>query len=122
VFLDEALTNLLDNAAKFAPPGAAIRVTARRAGNDRVRLVVEDGGAGVPDTTLDRVFEPFFRATSNDGRGARPGTGIGLAVVRGLVRAMDGDVRARRSELGGLAVEIDLPLATLPVELTAATT
>jgi two-component system sensor histidine kinase KdpD len=118
VFLDEALTNLLDNALKFAPPGARVRVSAGRAQDDRVRLAVEDSGPGVPEALLDRVFEPFFRARSRAGEQAdRPGTGIGLAVVRGLVQAMGGEVRARRSELGGLAVELDLPLASLPAEL-----
>jgi two-component system sensor histidine kinase KdpD len=116
VFLDEALTNLLDNAMKFAGPGAKIRVTADRAGDDRVRLVVEDSGAGVPDELLDRVFEPFYSGPGSRQQ-VRPGTGIGLAVVRGLVRAMGGSVRASRSELGGLAVALDLPLAALPAEL-----
>jgi two-component system sensor histidine kinase KdpD len=122
VFLDEALTNLLDNAIKFAGQGSVISVSAGRDSDDRVRLVVEDSGPGVPDALLDQVFEPFFRERPNDrSEAARPGTGIGLAVVRGLVRAMSGDVRARRSELGGLAVEIDLPLARLPAELVGAT-
>jgi two-component system, OmpR family, sensor histidine kinase KdpD len=115
VFLDEALTNLLDNAIKFGGPRAAIRIAAERAG-DRVRLVVEDGGPGVADADLERVFEPFYRGASNGGDG-RPGTGIGLAVVRGLVTAMGGATRASRGTLGGLAVELDLPLASLPAEL-----
>jgi two-component system sensor histidine kinase KdpD len=115
VFLDEALTNLLDNAAKFVPPGAAIRVASTR-GEGSARMVVEDAGPGVPDPLLEHIFEPFQRgeAVARDGR---PGTGIGLAVVRGLVRAMGGTVHARRSRLGGLAVEIEVPLARLPAEL-----
>jgi len=115
VFLDEALTNLLDNAIKFGGPRAAIRIAAERAG-DRVLLVVEDGGPGVAEADLERVFEPFYRGASNGGDG-RPGTGIGLAVVRGLVTAMGGATRASRGTLGGLAVELDLPLASLPAEL-----
>jgi two-component system sensor histidine kinase KdpD len=116
VFLDEALTNLLDNALKFAGPGTTIRIAATHVGDDRVRLVVEDSGPGVPDELLDRVFEPFYRGPGS-GPNVRPGTGIGLAVVRGLVIAMGGSVRASRSELGGLAVALDLPLASLPAEL-----
>jgi two-component system, OmpR family, sensor histidine kinase KdpD len=113
VFLDEVLANLLDNALKFTGPGAPIRVAA--APSDRgVRLVVEDGGTGVPDEHLPRLFDKFFRVPA--GRG-RPGTGVGLAVVRGLVQAMGGQAHARRSELGGLAVELDLPRAELPAEL-----
>lgn len=117
VFLDEALTNLLDNAIKFAGPGTVIRVAAAAAG-DRVQLVVEDGGPGVPDVALERVFEPFYRGAPA-GQDGRPGTGIGLAVVRGLVAAMGGTTRAYRGTLGGLAVELDLPLARLPAELVA---
>lgn len=116
VFLDEALTNLLDNALKFAGPGAPIRIAAANAG-ERVRLVVEDGGPGVPDEALERVFEPFYRGLT--GAADRPGTGIGLAVVRGLVAAMGGTTRAYRGSLGGLAVELDLPMARLPAELVA---
>lgn len=118
VFLDEALTNVLDNALKFAGPACAIRVSASHADEGMVRLVVEDDGGGVPDEVTGRVFEKFFRVPPPGGRG-RQGTGIGLAVVRGLVQAMGGEVSARRSELGGLAVEIKLPRAQLPAELAA---
>jgi two-component system sensor histidine kinase KdpD len=115
VFLDEALTNLLDNAVKFSHPGATVRLAAS-AGGERVRLVVEDGGPGVADDALVRVFEPFYRGSTGN-RDGRAGTGIGLAVVRGLVEAMGGSVRAYRGSLGGLAVELDLPGARLPAEL-----
>jgi two-component system sensor histidine kinase KdpD len=120
VFLDEALTNLLDNAIKFAGPSAVIRVASSRAG-DRVRLVVEDSGPGVPEEALERLFEPFHREIV-PGRDGRPGTGIGLAVVRGLVAAMGGASRASASSLGGLAVHLDLPIARLPADLEAART
>ena len=118
VFLDEALSNLLDNALKFAGPSATIRIRAARH-EDRVRLTVDDGGPGVPDELLDRVFEKFYRAPAS-GPAARPGTGVGLAVVRGLVEAMGGHVAAGRSDLGGLSVGIDLPHAQLPAELDTA--
>lgn len=116
VFLDEALTNLLDNAIKFTAPDSTIRVSAASTTASPVRLVVEDSGVGVPSELLGRVFEKFFRAPGSAVRG-RPGTGIGLAVVRGLVEAMGGAVSARASDLGGLAVELELPLAALPAEL-----
>ena len=115
VFLDEALTNLLENAVKFAGTGATIRVAAQPAG-ERVRLVIEDGGPGVPADALERIFDPFYRGMPSN-RSDRAGTGIGLAVVRGLIGAMGGTTRAYRSPLGGLAVELDLPMASLPAEL-----
>jgi two-component system, OmpR family, sensor histidine kinase KdpD len=118
VFLDEALTNLLDNALKFSAPGSTIDIGADVVDGDWVRLVVEDDGPGVADGAFDALFERFHRRPASDGR-PRPGTGIGLAVVRGLVEAMGGRVRARASDLGGLAVEMDLPHARLPAELAS---
>jgi two-component system sensor histidine kinase KdpD len=119
VFLDEAVTNALENAIKYAPPIAVIRVSAGPvAGEPRVRLTIEDAGTGVPDEILPKIFDKFYRVPGVGG-GSRSGTGIGLAVVRGLVEAMDGRVTGRRSELGGLAIDLDLPLAT--VALASAT-
>jgi two-component system sensor histidine kinase KdpD len=118
VFLDEALTNVLDNALKFTGASSRIEIQARALDADWVQLVVEDNGPGVADGTFDALFERFHRRPAADGR-PRPGTGIGLAVVRGLVEAMGGRVRARASDLGGLAVELDLPHADLPAELAA---
>lgn len=120
VFLDEALTNVLDNAIKFTGPTSTIRVAGSPGREGFVRVVVEDDGPGMPDTALGRLFEKFYRAPTPGARG-RPGTGIGLAVARGLAQAMGGEITARRSELGGLAVEIELPGARLPAELAAAT-
>ena len=104
------LANTLDNAAKYGGPGAPIRVSAS-SDERRVRIVVEDGGSGVPPETLPRLFEKFYRVPRK-GEGSRRGTGIGLSVVRGLVEAMGGRVEAHASELGGLAVELDLRIAT----------
>lgn len=116
VFLDEALTNVLDNALKFTSSTSTIGIGATAIDADWVRLTVEDDGPGVTEGAFDALFERFYRRPPADGR-MRPGTGIGLAVVRGLVEAMGGRVRARASELGGLAVELDLPHARLPAEL-----
>jgi signal transduction histidine kinase len=77
-----------------------------------VRLTVEDSGPGVADAALVHVFERFYRGEA--GRRGASGTGIGLAVVRGFVEAMGGRVSARRSELGGLAVDIELPSISIP--------
>ncbi|HET7726012.1 MAG TPA: ATP-binding protein, partial [Candidatus Limnocylindrales bacterium] len=112
LFVDQILANLLDNAVHYAPPPAAVRIAAI-ARDERVRLTVEDGGPGVPEDALPRLFEKFFRV-SHRPDGARRGTGVGLAVVRGLATAMDAGVGARRSELGGLAVDVDLAIARLP--------
>jgi len=68
----------------------------------------------VPRAALPHIFDKFYRVRQR-GDGSRPGTGIGLAVVRGLIEAMGGTVSARRSDLGGLAVDIEL-LAAPPLE------
>ena len=117
VFLDASLTNVIENALRHTAPGTQIRVSTRTVGG-AARLTVEDSGPGAPDELLPRLFEKFYRVPGS--RASRHGTGIGLAVVDGLVRAMGGHVAARRSELGGLAIDIDLPLAQLPAELAVA--
>jgi two-component system, OmpR family, sensor histidine kinase KdpD len=122
LFLDEALTNVLDNALKFVPPDRPIFVrgeTDPQAGV--VRLIIEDAGHGVPAGAMPRLFDKFYRASS-PGQPARPGTGIGLAVARGLIEAMGGEVRARRSPLGGLEVELVLRLAKVPPALATIST
>ena len=114
VLLDGALSNVLENAAKYVPGDAVVRVTTHALPDEPyVRLTVDDAGPGVPDAALDRVFEKFYRAPGTPG-GSRSGTGVGLAVVRGLLEATGGRVRARRSELGGLAIDLDLPRASVP--------
>jgi two-component system sensor histidine kinase KdpD len=108
VYLDAIVANLLDNANKYSPESAAIRVSACEAPDGaRVRLVIEDAGPGVPDEAIARLFEKFYRV-GQAGSGIRRGSGIGLAIVRGLTEAMGGAVQAERSTLGGLAVTVEL--------------
>ena len=109
VLFDQVLTNLLENAAKYAPPDAPIVVSAAMAG-PMVRVSVEDGGPGVPRAALPHLFDKFYRVPGRRST-SKKGTGIGLSVVRGLAEAMGGRVTARASELGGLAVDVDLQAA-----------
>jgi signal transduction histidine kinase len=121
VFLDEAVTNILENAIKYTAPGTSIRIAASElAGDGLVRLTIEDGGPGVPEQAMPRIFEKFYRVPGVAG-GSRSGTGIGLAVVQGLVEAMGGQVAARRSPLGGLAIDLDLPAAAVAGETAVET-
>jgi two-component system, OmpR family, sensor histidine kinase KdpD len=115
VLFDAVVSNLLDNVAEHTPPGTPVAVHARRAGPDRVRLTIEDGGPGVSAADLPRVFDKFHRA-ARTGEGARRGMGIGLSIVLGMTEAMGGTATARQGELGGLAIDLDLPGAPSPPE------
>ena len=112
VHFDEILTNLLENAGKYAPR-APIRVAATACADGRVRVRVEDGGPGVPPEAQERLFEKFYRVPRS-GEGSRRGLGIGLGVVKGLAEAMGGEVSAGRSDLGGLAVDVFFRAAPEP--------
>lgn len=119
LFVDSALTNVLENAIRHTTPTAAVRISAREVpGAPYLRLTVEDAGEGVPPESIDRLFDKFYRVPGQE-HGSRSGTGVGLAVVRGLIEALGGQVGARRSELGGLAIDLDLPTAAVPAELAA---
>jgi two-component system sensor histidine kinase KdpD len=115
-FFDQILTNILDNALKYTPAGTRLRLSATESGAF-VRLTIEDGGHGVPPEAMARLFEKFYRVPTRE-RQSRSGTGIGLAVVRGLAEAMGGSVTARLSELGGLAIDLNLPVALVPARAT----
>jgi K+-sensing histidine kinase KdpD len=105
--LDEVLVNLLENVARHTPAGTEVRVAASEEGGTIV-IGVEDAGPGLPPEAREKVFEKFYRHPSGKTRSGR-GTGLGLAVVSGMVEAMHGRVAAARSKLGGLAVLIELP-------------
>ena len=110
IFLDSSVTNIIENAIKNTQTDAPIRISAGVLDDGFVRLTIEDGGPGVPPEALAKLFDKFYRVPGQQ-RTSRSGTGIGLAVVRGLVETMGGRVAARRSDLGGLAIDIDLPAA-----------
>jgi two-component system sensor histidine kinase KdpD len=90
--LEQVLVNLLENAAKYAPDGGLVRVSARAEGM-RVRVCVADEGRGISPEDLPHVFDSFYRARREDR--TVPGTGLGLAIARGLTEAMGGTIEAR---------------------------
>ena len=101
------LINLLDNALKYGPAGQTIRVGA--CGRDgRVRLTVEDQGAGVPEEDREAIWEPY-RRLARDIDSPRPGSGVGLAVVRSLAEEYDGSAWLDRSSPSGSAFVVELP-------------
>ncbi len=106
--LARALRNLLENAAKYAPPGSIVAV---RAFADGQRLVVEvgDRGPGVAPAQRQTVFEPFVRGDA--ATSATPGSGLGLALVAAAARAHGGAVDVRERDGGGAVFTLSLPLA-----------
>lgn len=104
--LAQALSNVLNNAARYTPAGGRIELTVARE-DGRIMITVRDNGAGVPRERLDDIFEMFTRATPADAVG---GLGIGLALVRRIVQMHEGEVRARSDGLGtGTTIEMWLP-------------
>jgi K+-sensing histidine kinase KdpD len=107
----EVIYNLLENAAKFSPSNTVIEVKAREGENDTVTISVSDQGPGVLEEFRERVFEKFFRAMQ-DGDTATPkptGTGMGLAIARGIVEAHEGRIWIADQSGPGTSVVITLP-------------
>jgi signal transduction histidine kinase len=104
----QVVTNLLNNAARYTPPGGRLCVSCGRAG-DHVELRVVDNGQGIGKEVLSRVFEPFIQEES----ASAGGLGLGLMIVQRLVALHDGTVSAH-SEGPGLGSEfvVRLPVAT----------
>jgi two-component system sensor histidine kinase KdpD len=108
VLFEQVLFNLLDNAAKYAPPDTTVSILSWRDGKS-VRLQVLDEGEGVPAADLERIFDKFYRAQKRDQ--VRAGTGLGLAISRGFVEALHGTISAaNRSDRVGAVFTISLPI------------
>ena len=108
VLFEQVLFNLLDNAAKYAPPGTTISLTAERM-TQSITVRVMDEGDGIPDVDLERIFDKFYRARAGDRQ--RAGTGLGLAICRGFVEAMGGTISAaNRQDRKGAVFTIRLPM------------
>jgi signal transduction histidine kinase len=109
--LKQVLFNLVDNAVKYANGANAKEIVlgCRRAG-EGLQLTVRDRGPGVPTVHLRRIFEPFYRGENELTRRSK-GTGIGLALVRGLAHEMGARVNGRNLTEGGFEVELAFPAA-----------
>ena len=104
--LERALTNLLDNAAKWSPPSGTVTVTL----HDGV-VTVDDEGSGIEDEDLPHIFERFYRS---DVSRAMPGSGLGLSIVAQVAERHAGTVEAGRSPSGGARMTFRLPGAATP--------
>ena len=100
--------NLVENAIKYNHSGGQVTVTAYRK-EKHVYLSVEDTGNGIPEELRERVFEPFFRVDKSRSR-ELGGVGLGLALVREIVRVHDGSITVRSNPSGGTVFDVILPL------------
>ena len=116
VQIDQVLSNLIENAVKYAPSGTVIEVAARRDG-DAVSVEVADAGPGIPPQDLERVFAPFQRVAEPR---SVAGLGLGLAVARGLVEAHGGRIYVSNRAGRGSRFVFTLPITAAPAMAEAA--
>ena len=110
VLMERVFGNLLDNAAKYAPPDTDIRITLMAAA-DHLLVRVRNAGSGFPPARLQEIFALFARGESES---HVPGMGLGLAICKVIVEAHGGDIEASNPEDGGAEVCMRLPLGTPP--------
>jgi two-component system sensor histidine kinase KdpD len=111
--MEQALFNALDNAARYSPPGASVRIDAATRGDELV-IRIEDSGPGIPAAERERVFDMFHRIAHGDRVGS--GTGLGLAICRGILAAHGGSVEVLATDAPGTTLRFVLPLDAPPAE------
>lgn len=109
ILMEEAIANLIENAAKYSPRGARIAVEAKVASGGKLVLDVVDSGPGIAAESLPRIFDPFYRAGGADTK--PPGTGLGLAICRAFVEANRGRIEVATGERArGTVFRLTLPI------------
>jgi len=108
--IDQVFTNLIENAVRFTPTGSPIDISVQLC-DDTVMVSVADCGPGIPLADVERVFDKFYRVLDTETRATRPtGSGLGLAVCRGLVEAHGGRIWVENRPGGGAIFRFTLPL------------
>jgi two-component system sensor histidine kinase CpxA len=108
-YLFRSLSNLVRNSLRYAADHGPIEITAHPS-EGSVLITVADSGPGVPEDTLEKIFEPFFRIDTSRHR-RTGGTGLGLAIVRTCIEACEGSIECRNRRPSGLAVTLRLARA-----------
>ena len=108
--IQRVLTNLVDNAIKYARSGVSVTLRAWRSG-DEIRIDIHNSGSFIPQDVLPRLFESFYRGEGSRTRGddGARGTGLGLAIARGFIEAHDGRIWATSVESDGTTFSFTLP-------------
>lgn len=111
--MDQVLTNLIENAVRYTPPDSPIEMGVRAEG-EQVVLTIADRGPGIPSTDLERIFDKFYRVLPIEKSVRYPsGSGLGLAVCKGLVEAHGGQIWAEAREGGGSVFSVALPASAI---------
>jgi two-component system sensor histidine kinase KdpD len=111
--VEQVLINLLENAAKYTPPGSPIEISARHDNGDLV-VAIADRGPGIPKELSEKIFEKFYRLPREREGG---GAGLGLAICRGVVEAHGGRIWAETREGGGSVFRFSLPIEGEPPDV-----
>ena len=90
--ISQTIFTLLDNAAKYSPPGSRIRLSVHPTSAGKLRIVVEDQGQGIPKVDRDKVFDKFTRLGDQDIRSTESGLGLGLTIARGIIESQGGRI------------------------------
>jgi signal transduction histidine kinase len=106
---ERVITNLIDNAHRYAAGAVAVRITIE---DDQLAVNIDDDGEGVALDERDQVFNRLFRGQAANDRGTARGTGLGLALVRDHVQAFSGTISISESPEGGARFQIRLPMVT----------
>ena len=109
VLMEQVFVNLIENAVKYTPADSPIEIAAAHRG-EGVEVEVGDRGPGIPTGKETRIFEKFFRGSTDSVRGA----GLGLAICRAIVEAHEGSIEALNRVDGGALFRLRLPLAHSP--------
>lgn len=109
VHVKQVMTNLLENAVKYSPPGNTVHLSTQ-SDDETVKLMVEDEGIGIPKDDLPHIFDRFYRVDKSRGR-REGGTGLGLSIVKELVELYDGSIAVDSTPGKGTKFTVRLPVA-----------
>lgn len=104
--LQSAVENIVRNALKYTKSKIKLSIFVQE---ETLKIRIDDNGSGVPPDEFEKIFQPFYRVDETRTR-STGGTGLGLTIVLNIIKEHQGKVWAEESELGGLAVTIELPL------------
>ncbi|HET8574842.1 MAG TPA: HAMP domain-containing sensor histidine kinase [Candidatus Paceibacterota bacterium] len=111
IALEQAVINLLKNAIAHTPPGGSVKISVSEVSSGQIRLQVKDTGTGIPPEDLEKIFEPFFKSGKSE-NAKRGSVGLGLALVKEIVRSHKGKLQVESTLGEGATFNIFLPVGT----------